>query len=131
MSIISICPNTYCISLLSATYSSLFCLLDKLLFTLFRAKLTPENKHGDTALEVARNWGDEYVYALVYAEASRLPPPPSDGKKGKRMEYVGETERQRDKSRQRDKHRETKTDSRQRDRLIVGEKHNVIISDLL
>ena len=58
-----------------------------------RAKLTPENKHGDTALEVARNWGDEYIYALVYAEASRLPPPPSDGKKGKRMVYVGERQR--------------------------------------
>jgi len=43
--------------------------------------VTVENKNGDTALEVARNWGDEYIYALLYAKVSTLPPPPE--KKGK------------------------------------------------
>ena len=41
------------------------------------------NKVGDTALDVAKNWGDEYIYALLYAKASTLPPPPE--KKGKKI----------------------------------------------
>ncbi len=45
-----------------------------MLFTVvYRAKLTLANKHGETALEVARNWGDEIVYAIVYAKAATLP----------------------------------------------------------
>ncbi len=38
------------------------------------AKVTLENKNGHTALEVARNWGDEYIYAILYAKCSTLPP---------------------------------------------------------
>ena len=34
------------------------------------------NKHGETALDVARNWGDDFIYAIVYAKAASLPPPP-------------------------------------------------------
>ena len=40
-----------------------------------RAKVTLENKRGDTALEVAKNWGDDFIYAIVYAKFTRLPPP--------------------------------------------------------
>ena len=39
------------------------------------AKVTLENKHGDTALEVAKNWGDDFIYAIVYAKVASLPPP--------------------------------------------------------
>ena len=39
-----------------------------------RAKVTLENKHGDTALDVAKNWGDDYIYAIVYAKVATLPP---------------------------------------------------------
>ena len=42
--------------------------------------MTLENKHGDTALEVAKNWGDDFIYAIVYAKVASLPPPV--GKKG-------------------------------------------------
>jgi len=38
------------------------------------AKVTLENKHGDTALEVAKNWGDDFIYAIVYAKVASLPP---------------------------------------------------------
>ena len=44
-----------------------------------RAKVTIENKHGDTALEVARNWGDDLVYAIVYAKYATVPKP-AEGK---------------------------------------------------
>ena len=37
--------------------------------------MTLENKHGDTALDVAKNWGDDFIYAIVYAKAATLPPP--------------------------------------------------------
>ena len=36
--------------------------------------MTIENKHGDTALDVARNWGDDFIYAIVYAKMASLPP---------------------------------------------------------
>ena len=49
---------------------------DTILMVCHRAKLSPINKHGETALEVARNWGDDYIYALLYAKAASLPPPP-------------------------------------------------------
>ena len=42
--------------------------------------MTLENKHGDTALDVARNWGDDFIYAIVYAKVASLPP--VVGKKG-------------------------------------------------
>ena len=79
-------PHTH--SLLSLTnththtHTSLFSLsLSSLLpqytfaYTLInRAKLTLENKNGDTALDVARNWGDDFIYAIMYAKVSSLPP---------------------------------------------------------
>ena len=42
---------------------------------LFRAKLTLANKHGETALDVARNWGDDFIYAIVYEKAAGIPTP--------------------------------------------------------
>ena len=33
-----------------------------------------ENKSGHSALDVARNWGDDFIYAIVYAKAQTLPP---------------------------------------------------------
>ena len=39
------------------------------------AKVTLENKHGFTALDVAKNWGDELIFAIVYAKFATLPPP--------------------------------------------------------
>ncbi len=40
-----------------------------------RAKVSLENKNGATALEVAKNWGDDFIYAIVYAKVASLPPP--------------------------------------------------------
>lgn len=39
------------------------------------AKVTLENKNGLTALDVAKNWGDEVIFSIVYARTARLPPP--------------------------------------------------------
>ena len=33
-----------------------------------------ENKNGHSALDVAKNWGDDFIYAIVYAKAQTLPP---------------------------------------------------------
>ena len=41
----------------------------------FSAKVTLENKNGLTALDVAKNWGDEVIFSVVYARAASLPPP--------------------------------------------------------
>lgn len=39
-----------------------------------RANVHIENKHGHSALDVAKNWGDDFIYAIVYAKAQTLPP---------------------------------------------------------
>lgn len=39
-----------------------------------RASVRKENKNGQTALDVARNWGDDFIYAILYAKAQTLPP---------------------------------------------------------
>lgn len=39
-----------------------------------RANVHIENKHGHSALDVAKNWGDDFIYAVVYAKAQTLPP---------------------------------------------------------
>ena len=39
-----------------------------------RASVYKENKHGHSALDVAKNWGDDFIYAIVYAKAQTLPP---------------------------------------------------------
>lgn len=39
-----------------------------------RANVHIENKHGHSALDVAKNWGDDFIYAIVYAKAQSLPP---------------------------------------------------------
>ncbi len=51
---------------------------------LCRAKVTLENKNGHTALEVARYWGDDLIYAVLYAKCQTLPQ--SVDKKGERFE---------------------------------------------
>ena len=48
--------------------------------------MTLENKHGDTALDVAKNWGDDFIYAIVYAKVASLPPVVN--KKGSTYVYV-------------------------------------------
>ena len=48
--------------------------------------MTLENKHGDTALDVAKNWGDDFIYAIVYAKLASLPP--VENKKGTTYVYV-------------------------------------------
>ncbi|XP_019849609.1 PREDICTED: ankyrin repeat and EF-hand domain-containing protein 1-like isoform X1 [Amphimedon queenslandica] len=50
------------------------------------AKLNLENSHGDTALDIARSWGDDIIYAMVYAVAAKQPPPEGDGKKDKKKD---------------------------------------------
>ena len=39
-----------------------------------RANVNIENKNGHSALDVAKNWGDDFIYAIVYAKAQTLPP---------------------------------------------------------
>ena len=51
------------------------------------AKVTTVNKHGDTALDVAKNWGDDFIYATMYAKMASLPCPPE--KKGKPIRTGG------------------------------------------
>ena len=70
--------STICIDL--STYLSI----------IFSAKLTLVNKHGDTPLDIARNWGDEFIYAMVYAQAASLPPPP-EAKGGMFIVVIGAT----------------------------------------
>ena len=50
-----------------------------------RANVNIENKHGASALEVAKNWGDDFIYAVVYAKAQTLPPVV---KKGEQIQYI-------------------------------------------
>jgi hypothetical protein len=42
-----------------------------------------ENKNGHSALDVAKNWGDDFIYAIVYAKAQTLPPVVKKGDKEK------------------------------------------------
>ena len=50
---------------------------DTILTICHRAKLSRINKHGETALEVARNWGDDYIYALLYICQSSISSSPT------------------------------------------------------
>jgi len=46
------------------------------------AKVTPENLNELTALDVGRNWGDDYIYAIMYAKAGANQTTPAADKKG-------------------------------------------------
>lgn len=46
------------------------------------AKVSPENLNELTALDVARNWGDDYIYAIMYAKAGASQTTPAADKKG-------------------------------------------------
>lgn len=50
--------------------------------TCYSAKVTPENLNELTALDVARNWGDDYIYAIMYAKAGASQAIPAADKKG-------------------------------------------------
>ena len=46
------------------------------------AKVNPENLNELTALDVARSWGDDYIYAIMYAKAGVNQTAPASDKKG-------------------------------------------------
>ena len=69
--------STCTVHVLHYIISSLSLSLPSLSF--YSAKLNLENSHGDTALDIARNWGDDIIYAMVYAVAAKQPPPEGDG----------------------------------------------------
>lgn len=46
------------------------------------AKVTPENLNELTALDVARSWGDDYIYAIMYAKAGGSQATTAADKKG-------------------------------------------------
>lgn len=52
------------------------------------AKVTPENLNELTALDVARNWGDDYIYAIMYAKAGASQTTSASDKKGTQLYYA-------------------------------------------
>lgn len=52
------------------------------------AKVNPENLSELTALDVARNWGDDYIYAIMYAKAGVNQTTPASDKKGNKLCYT-------------------------------------------
>jgi len=51
-------------------------------FIPIRAKLNVENINELTALDIARNWGDDYIYAIMYAKCGTLLASSTTEKKG-------------------------------------------------
>ena len=52
------------------------------------AKVTPENLNELTALDIARNWGDDYIYAIMYAKAGASQTTSAADKKGTQLYYA-------------------------------------------
>ena len=63
-----------------ASYTHALCTV--VVITCDSAKVTPENLNELTALDVARNWGDDYIYAIMYAKAGASQTTPAADKKG-------------------------------------------------